>query len=254
MDIDNITPWRREHMTNMVNAFDFGAPDMSIPGIADVREPEGLEGEHWSGDLSLGSLTGPWVGPSKCLNGFEHGNYPTIPYGEANLQQDMDSLVEDGFKQLRGSITEGRYITIETDGLGLTRTKKGNVIAAEILKKHQDIQQRWILHTSDNNRFGNSFYLQSAAMDKPYISTNGSLTTDPSDAQPFLFDYTALGATFTLQLDNAGEGEYVSFAKKEKPNDKCRGVGSIDWKGEASKFQIFGVNYKDAKKQEQKEE
>lgn len=247
MTVNNITPWRREHMTNMVNAFDFTSPvDLSLPKLTDVRDPEPLDHDNWSGDLSLGSLSGPWVGASKCQNGYAHGNYPKIPYGKENLAQNMDALVEDGFKQLRGAITEGRYITIEAaaSGLGLTRTKKGKVIAASGDGAHKDILQRWVLHTADDNRFGKAFYLQSAALEKGFIAPNGRLTKDRKDAQVFLFEYSAAGTAFTLQVQGANGGKYVSFGEKRKLSEKCRAVADINWKGEGDRFSIFGVNYK----------
>ncbi|KAG5927950.1 hypothetical protein E4U42_001487, partial [Claviceps africana] len=114
-----LTPWRRRHMTDMVNAFDFDGPDYSVPKLTPVRTPEPRNDTNWSGDLDLGSLTGPWVGPARCKDGFAHGNYPPVPYGRPNAEQNMSALVEDGFKQIRGAITEGRFVTMESNGLGL---------------------------------------------------------------------------------------------------------------------------------------
>lgn len=239
---NNITPWRRQHMTNMVNAFDFDSPDYSLPSLTSVRTPEPRNDTNWSGDLSLGSLTGPWVGPAKCTNGYSHGNYPAVPYGKPNAEENMDALVEEGFKKVRGSITEGRYITIESNGLGLARTKKGTVIALPATMAHEDAKQRWILQTADGNRFGNNFYVQSAS-DKLYIAKNGSLTAKQSDALVFIFEYKSAGSTYTLRANGAGSGKYISLSKSSKRGVKCRDVGQVNWSSDAGLFKVYGVNY-----------
>lgn len=241
-----ITPWRRSHMTNMVNAFDFDNPDYSLPSITSVRTPEALNEDNWSGNLTLGSLTGPWVGPSKCNGGYSHGNYPAVPYGTDNANAVMDNLVEEGYKEVRGAITEGRYVTIESQGLGLGRAKTGEIIGIAAADKHEDSSQRWILTNSDGNRFGNSFLVQSAS-DKTYIGTNGRLTKDKSQAQAFIFEYQASGATYTLRQAGAGNGQYLSFTKrttKKRGNLKCRDTGTVNWRGAKTSFKVFGVNYR----------
>lgn len=236
-----IGPWRRRHMTNMVNAFDFENPDYSLPVLTPVRMPEPRNDSDWmTGDLELGSLTGPWVGAAKCLAGFSHGNYPAVPYGKSNTEQDMDGLVEDGFKQIRGSITKGRYVTIESEGLGLAGTQKGNVIGLQATKNHDDVKQRWILHSADDNRFGNTFYLQSA-LKKLYISNNATLTAKKSEARAFVFEYQAKGSTYTLRASGAADGKYIGFRKSINPNRKC---SRVKWEGDASQFKVYGVNYR----------
>jgi phospholipase C len=182
------------------------------------------------------------VGPAKCLNGFAHGNYPAVPYGAVNANQSMDALVEEGFKQIRGSITEGRYVTIESDGLGLAITKKGKVIGLQSTKAHEDIRQRWILHTADGNRFGNRFYIQSAS-NKSYVSTHGDLTADVTTAKVFVLEYRAKGSTYTLRADGAASDKYISFSKLPKSSAKCPNTGKVNWEGEVAPFKIYGVNY-----------
>ncbi|KAG6293848.1 hypothetical protein E4U46_007092 [Claviceps purpurea] len=256
-----ITPWRRQHMTNMVSAFDFDSPNYSVPKLAAVRTPEPRNDTNWSGDLNLGSLTGPWVGPAKCKDGFAHGNYPPVPYGKENAEQDMDELVEDGFKPIRGAITEGRYVTIESNGFGLTSCHRegGIVVAVKATASHERIQQRWILHAVvEGDRFGNAFYLQAAADDddKKYISAHGRLVADMSRAQAFVIEYQAKGSTYTLRRSDAS-GRYVSLSDyQEEPYDesrrsslrrhtRCRSDGSIVWDDdEPGLFKMFAVNYR----------
>ncbi len=238
-------------MTNMVNAFNFNNPDYSLPSITSVRTPEALDYDNWSGNLTLGSLSGPWVGPSKCMGGYSHGNRPDVPYGPQNANEDMNNLVEDGYKEIRGAITEGRYIVIESNGVGLGRTKDGKVVGIAASDKHDDKSQRWIITNSDGDRFGKSFYIQSAS-DSNFVTSNGALTKDQSQAQAFIFEYEPGTATHTLRRAGAGNGEYVSVAKrankkrdnKKRANKKCRDIGDVNFAGSKTSYKIYGVNYR----------
>ncbi|KAM3459564.1 hypothetical protein MY5147_009877 [Beauveria neobassiana] len=248
---EGITPWRRAHMTNMVNAFDFNKPDYSRPSITPVRTPEALDYDNWSGNLTLGSLTGPWVGPSKCTSGYSHGNHPAVPYGQKNADEDMKNLVEEGHKEIRGAITEGRYITIENSGLGLGRTKDGKVVGIAAADKHDDSAQRWIITNSDGDRFGKSFYIQSADEDRSFITSKGTLSKDQDQAQAFIFEYEPESATHTLRRAGSDSGgKYVSLSKraqkmkKKRGNIKCRDVGDVNFDGAKTSYKIYGVNYR----------
>lgn len=233
-------------MTNMVNAFDFNNPDYSRPSITSVRTPEALDYDNWSGNLTLGSLTGPWVGPSKCTSGYSHGNHPAVPYGQKNANEDMNNLVEEGHKEIRGAITEGRYITIENNGLGLGRTKEGKVVGIAASDKHEDSAQRWIITNSDGDRFGKSFYIQSAE-DSNFITAKGTLSKDQNQAQAFIFEYEPDSVTHTLRRAGSGSGKYVSLSKraqKKRGNKKCRDIGDVNFDGSKTSYKIYGVNYR----------
>ncbi|EFY85863.1 extracellular phospholipase C [Metarhizium acridum CQMa 102] len=197
-----ISDWRRQYMTNMVNAFDFDNPDYSLPQPGEVRDPEPRTDNNWSVNLSLGTLTGPWVGPARCRDGYEQGNYPPVPSGEANAEQNMDKLVEDGSKQ-----------------------------------DHQDVRQRWVLHAVDGNRFGNTFHLQSAS-EESYISKNGSLTTEKSAAKAFIFEYQTQGSTHTtLRASGAQSGKYVGLGRSSERDLEYReNADKINWEGHMSQF------------------
>jgi phospholipase C len=55
---ENITPWRREHMSNLLKAFDFDNPDYSLPTIASAPTPL----RNWNAPITtdgpLGALDG----------------------------------------------------------------------------------------------------------------------------------------------------------------------------------------------------
>ncbi|KAJ4156123.1 hypothetical protein LMH87_001336 [Akanthomyces muscarius] len=235
VETPNITPWRRKHMSNLVNAFDFRHTDYSVPPIASVRMPETDPSKAWSGNLSLGSLDGPWVGPARCLQEHAIGNRPPIPYGEENAKQDMSSLVEDGFKTMRGQLTEGRYVVFEADGFALTNLG-GIVGISSGNRKHDKIEQRWILHSLAD--YGNQFYLQSAK-DKEYIRAGGTLTSDKNKAQTLTIDYHADTAGYTLK---AGGGKRAVTV--ETRTHRTRTKGEVNWSGGGTKFTAYAVSYK----------
>ncbi|KAJ3494551.1 hypothetical protein NLG97_g4006 [Lecanicillium saksenae] len=244
---ENISPWRRAHMTNLVNAFDFNNPDYSLPNIASVRTPEADNSLPWTGNLTLGSLSGPWVGPSKCDSQYTWAQKnPSIPFGAENANEDMNNLVEEGYKEIRGHLTEGRYITIESNGAGLGRDKNGKIIGIAAADKHEDSAQRWILTSSDGDRFGNSFYMQSAS-DNRFVTSSMALDKSQAKAQAFIIEYESSTATHTLRKVGASNGQYVSLAKhnnKKRAQMDSRDVADVDLAGSKTSYKIYGVNYR----------
>ncbi|CEJ82985.1 hypothetical protein VHEMI03021 [[Torrubiella] hemipterigena] len=91
-----ITPWRREYMSNLVNAFDFDNPDYSKTTITEVPSPEKPKKKRDTLEIrsggDLGDYTGPWVGPAKCQSDYA-APLPPVPYGKANAEQDLKKIV-----------------------------------------------------------------------------------------------------------------------------------------------------------------
>ncbi|KID73815.1 Non-hemolytic phospholipase C [Metarhizium brunneum] len=241
-----LTQWRRDHMSNLVNAFDFDHPDLSTPRITAVDTPESLpdDGSHWSGNLSLGSLTGPWVGAAKCLQDHR-STKPPIPYGKENAGQDMAQLVEDGFKRVRGQLTEGRYLTFETLGLALASYAGIVVSFAPATRNHSDPRQRWIVHAVGT---GTEFTIQSAA-DKKYIAGTpvGLLTSDVGSAQAFRITYNPRGAKYRLSLANKPASSFVAPNQKSRrraANGTVSAAAAVDWEARFGEFSIYSVSYR----------
>lgn len=193
----------------------------------------------YSGSLDLGSLTGPWVGPASCI-----ADYPAqvpVPYGENNANSDISLTVEDGYKRVRGNLTEGRYLTFETGGKALT-SAKGSVNLSPAKGSHDDINQRWIIHPVDGPGHGNRFYIQSAAT-KGYITPEGTLGAELENAQAVTITYTPNGASHALEATS----NLTTTAKHGTSHKKfSRSSASISWKDlEGKPFEVFSVSYKD---------
>ncbi|EFX01061.1 non-hemolytic phospholipase c [Grosmannia clavigera kw1407] len=240
---EELTPWRRAHMSNLVAAFDFEHPDYSLPSITAAPTPlmdTDAADDDYSGDVAtLGSLTGPYVGLAACLSAHAVVQ-PPVPYGSANVAQNLSRLVEDGFKRVRGGLTEGRYLTLEMDGHALANVDGQRIQAAVASADHRDVRQRWILHVQEDeqtlDRPPNRFTLQSA-LDGTYISSClGRLTANATAAQPLVFSYHAATAGFSLALGTDAN----------KTHAKLTSSGSVRWDGEATDhFAIYSVTYKD---------
>ncbi|KAG6108540.1 hypothetical protein E4U31_007673 [Claviceps sp. LM219 group G6] len=241
-----LTPWRRQHMSNLVTAFDFNNPDFSKPRITIPQTPEARpDGEsHWSGNLSLGSLTGPWVGPAKCLQDHKT-NKPPVPYGAGNANQTMSLLVEEGFKSARGQLTEGRFLTFEMYGFGLTNVDGKSVGTARVGKKHDDLGQRWIIHTVGGPGSGSRFYIQSA-LDKQFIAASpivGGLTSDITKAQTFDVAYRPETAEYSMALYDRPNTYVTLNPKTSRRRRRDAAATNIDWQGGYGGFKIYSVSY-----------
>jgi phospholipase C len=150
----------------------------------------------------------------------------------------MTLLVEEGFKQVRGQLTEGRYLTFEEFGFALSNNRGATVGISPASQKHDDISQRWVIHAVPNT--SNSFYIQSA-LDGKYISSSpiGSLTSSESKAQSFTFEYRPSGATYSFKLSQNNKG-YVSV---QSQGHIASSKSSLQWDGGLGSFKIFSVSY-----------
>ena len=135
---DQMVPWRREHMSDLVRAFDFNNPDYSIPNLP-VAETAHTNSE------------GDWDGYAVCEATYADPR-PPVPYGKQNASIALFS--EEGFKSVRGQLTEGRYLVFEMDGYALTGAN-GTLAASSATAQHESKNQRWVLHqvTAGGNTF-----------------------------------------------------------------------------------------------------
>lgn len=179
-----------------------------------------------------------------------------MPYGSENANQNMSLLVEEGFKQVRGLLTEGRFLIFEMFGFALTNVNSRFVAISHATEKHDNINQRWIIHPVNGPGSGKEFYIQSAA-DNRYIAAYpnlGGLTTDVKKAQSFTITYSPNGAEYSISV-KGGSDSYVKF----KPNNSRRSLqekrasadvsasssASISWAGGFGGFKIYSVSYKE---------
>lgn len=184
---EEMAPWRRENMADLVNAFDFDNPDYSIPSFPDAPVP------HKDDD-------GNYDGSSHCEATYP-SNQPDVPYTGNGVIDDMASVVEKGFKPVRGKLTEGRWLTFETDGNALSHSSDSSVDLDDASPDHDSEDQRWIVNVQELG--GTEFTLQTASKDY-YICDDLKLCEDESDALVFDVSFVAgKGYQFTTESDGA---------------------------------------------------
>ena len=154
-------------------------------------------------------------------------DYPTQappPYGIQAPASQLYLLSEQGFKPIRGTLTEGRYLTFESNGYALT-VSGSQFIATEAAAAHDDINQRWIVHELEEG--GTQFNISSAATNM-WVSQHTSLSYNVSGAEVYIISF--VGDGYTLQKEN---GDFLTFG----------GEGDVVISSSAQSFEVFSVTY-----------
>ena len=214
VDTPEMVPWRRAHMSDLVNAFDFDNPDYSVPTLPDASAPHK-------------DASGNYDGAAHC-EGLYAVTRPTVPYNNQISPDKVFTLSEQGFKAMRGALTEGRYIVFELNGWALTNPGKPatDFTASKATSGHGNISQRWVVHQQDED--GAQFTI-SSAKDGRYIGSHTGLIDSSSGAQKYTISFQA-GKGYALQKEN---GKFVTVDAK----------GGVQIAGTASYFQAFSVTY-----------
>ncbi|KID60499.1 Non-hemolytic phospholipase C [Metarhizium brunneum] len=210
-----MVPWRRDNMADLTSAFDFQNPDYSIPSLPTAPKPHV-------------NFKGQYDGSSYCQSRFP-ATRPPVPYTGDGVIDDLTTMVEHGFKPIRGKLTEGRYLVLETNGHSLTNAGSKTATSATVTKStpnHDDIANRWIAHAEQIG--GDVFTLQSAS-DEQYLCKDGSLCADAKNAEAFTVQFTASKGYSWKQRDG---GKYLSGDGAE-----------LDFSGDAKYWKIFSVSY-----------
>lgn len=213
---DEMVAWRRENMADLVNAFDFANPDYDVVELPATPEPHK-------------NAKGQWDGSSVCR--AQHQNtQPPAPYTGDGAVQDMATVVGDGFKTVRGQLTEGRYLTFEIGGRALTAMKCGGKkrpVLRPATAKHEKKSQRWVVHAVQLG--GDEFTLSNVACGE-YLCEGGVFCDNKDEAATFKIDYTPSKGYTLLQKDTS---EYWGGKVDGNPS-----MGK-----DAAYWQVFSVNY-----------
>ncbi|KAI8610353.1 putative non-hemolytic phospholipase C precursor [Chytriomyces sp. MP71] len=206
--------WRRDHMSNLVNAFDFANPDYTLPNIPIAPAPHK-------------NVLGQYDGSSYCSSTYKTVQ-PSVPNANQVSTNTVHTLSEDGFKGVRGHLTEGRYLTFEAAGVALANVGGGAVTTTSAVPKHDALGHRWILHVLALG--GKQFQIQNA-LDSRYIGS-GNVLAGMSGAATFTFSYLA-SKGHSIQ---AADGTYLAID----------GTGSLFGQATPFYFNTFSVTYKNA--------
>ena len=210
-----MNPWRRKHMSNLLNALDFSKYDTSVPDLPHVPT------------ATKDPVTHRYNGATVCQKKFDKHVQPKIPYGEQNL---TDALrVEKGFKPMRGNPTEGRYLTFESGKYALSH--KGNKVSAgKKSSKHNEHDQLFVLHWLGSNPRDLRFRIATPGkqMGKAgkYITQKLGLSSNAKDA-----------AVFEITFENGGYSVVDTQSHKHLALDN----GKVSLKGDCSSFSLYSV-------------
>ncbi|KAJ3824170.1 non-hemolytic phospholipase C precursor [Lentinula raphanica] len=218
-----INDWRREHMSNLTNMFDFEHPDYSAAPLPHTPPPH------------TDPLTSLLDGDVFCENTFAGHVQPPVPYGQ---QSQTDALfTETGFKVVRGSLTEGRYLVIESNtknlALSFNDSSLGTSVPTDI--EFDTPSQRFVIHATDPQvATGKSFMISSAAS---AVNTT---------AAPFLnadlqFGSVNSSAVFNITYEGGGVYKFLEGESGEFLTLGDDGVPALGGEGEA--FMIFSVSF-----------
>lgn len=201
-------------MSPLLNAFDFSNPDYSLPSLPDAPAPHT-------------NAKGVYDGSSYCESLYAVTR-PKVPYTSQIYPDDVGSLSENGFKEMRGALTEGRYIVFEYGGYALTNAGKPatDFTATKATSSHSDVGQRWVVHALTTG--GNKFTI-SSARDGRYIGVHTRLVDNDSGAETYTVGFQA-GEGYALQKE---DGEYITVD----------GSGIVKIMSDVAYFKAYSVTY-----------
>ncbi|KAJ5784184.1 phosphoesterase family-domain-containing protein [Penicillium pulvis] len=121
---DDMEPWHREHMSNLVNAFEFSNPNFTISDILSMDNP-------------VTDSSGSYTGTATCES--------TCQVQRCLLRQPNRSF------RLIGYLTECRYLTFEKGGYALTNDGSSSTVSLPgSTPAHYSIYRRWIIFYNDD--------------------------------------------------------------------------------------------------------
>lgn len=204
---DQMVHWRRQNMGDLVSAFDFAHPDYSIPTLPSVAKPANN-------------------GRGNC-DSSKHER-PPIPYSGNGQVQDLWTVVEKGFKSVRGLLTEGRFLVLENSGKALTASdcsQNSAVSVSAATAQHEQAKQRFMVHQIDP--YKNDFTITCSG--DSYICKGGTLCNDSSGAIKFTIDFVpSSGHSFY----NSEDGTYLGIQG-----------GNLGFSAARQYWKLFSVSY-----------
>ncbi|KAE8147071.1 phosphoesterase family-domain-containing protein [Aspergillus avenaceus] len=207
--------WRREHMSNLVGALDLNHPDTSLPNLPKAEEPAMLDGKY------MGTANCEAAHPIKR---------PPVPYGQQSNISDC-LWFEEGYKEVVGYLTEGRYLVFEKSGHALTNEGNAEQLSSSpAYADHSDEKQRWVIHDSDD-----ALFRISSALDGKWLGPDGSLL--PIEEADRAAD---------IQIRFLGNGQGYSLQYADSTLIEIDTQGSLIMKGSkasAKGYKIWSISY-----------
>ena len=215
---------------------------------------------------------GNWNGASVCQSRFSN---PPVPWNSQPEKFPPDGLVEEGYKEVVGDLTEGRHLVFSIRLPLNADNRRGERDEEEYFLSHDDLEDsdeptltagsqsptearpysypefRWVVHYQSSNATDLENLLTS--QDGPFLLSNsdrsrwlgskGRLTKSRDKAAPIEIEFHSgiKGGPgrrgYTLKYADTGDDGYISVNEK---GDLNVGKG-----GRKLRFRIFSVSYYD---------
>ena len=152
----------------------------------------------------------------------------------------MSLLSEEGFKPVRGYLTEGRFLTFEMDGYALTTSGNGTgtiFVGTKATPDHEGIEQRWVLQAvgsgsdTDGGEGAGTFQFVSAVGYSQAMKSQASGQVKRQSANN-VYTVTCLGGGKGYSIADA-DGMFVAIG-----NDGTVSLGRTE-----ASFQVYSVTY-----------
>ncbi|KZT51729.1 putative phospholipase c [Calocera cornea HHB12733] len=192
-----ISSWRREHMSDLTGMFDFSGETFDASPVA---LPEGEQ-------PFVDGLTGLLAGAEYCQAKWEGNVNAIVPYG---LQTPEEALaVEAGSRSVRGALTEGRYLVLESAGVALSAGGSLGV-ASPLAQKETDAAQRFVLHAPNPMDVDATIF--SLSNGDKYINTQLGLD---SAANAAIWNITYTASTMSYDIKDTKSGMYLTLTSSK---------------------------------------
>lgn len=210
-----VSPWRREQLSDLTRMFDFSNKDMSIPAMQTVRQ------------ATQDPISGAYNGATTCKLKYG-GGQPSVPYTQKDEQA---WTLETGYKKVRGNPNIGHYYVFVTGKQALTYNSNAKMAQLhQASKDYSDASQRFVVFAVDKTPTNTRFNIQPAGSGV-FLTGDGKVTSDQSQA-----------AVFTITDKGNGKGHAVSCTSSRKRQnggnkDQCHLTQKI------GNVQLFSVTY-----------
>jgi phospholipase C len=211
-----MVPWRRQHMSDLTAAFDFQNPRYDVPALPYAIPPH--------------ETLGSYDGAAYC-EALYPTQKPPVPYNGATgsvAVSEVHTLSEQGFKEMRGQLTEGRYLVLEWGGQALNNPGNTSSVAgtSKATAAHETKSQRWVAHAQ---QLGGNKFTFSSALDGRWLTSTGGLAKNSSQAGVFTVAFDA-GKGYAVQADC---GKWLAVPAN----------GKIGWNENAAHWGMYSVTY-----------
>ena len=175
--------------------------------------------------------SGSYTGTATCESTYPVER-PVVPYG--NQTESSALYFEDGYKEVVGYLTEGRYLTFEKDGYALSNDGSSSTVSlTSSTSAHSSIHQRWII--SYNSDEESQIYYLTSAYDGRYLGVDGSLHSSNLAAAEVAITFLGNGSGYTVKYESGSD--YIDIIKGS--------LTTTATSAPSQGFTIYSVTYSD---------